>query len=160
MNKEDHDLKSNKIIICDLDGTLADCSHRQHHVQPEAGNRKDWKAFFKTIEDDTVNQDLNEVLKVLHQFYDIYFVTARPNDYYGPTVRWLLESAEWQKDEYNIIMRRKGDFRADTIVKQEILDGIKADGHQILMVFDDRKSVVNMWRANNLFTCQVADHDF
>jgi 5'(3')-deoxyribonucleotidase len=150
--------KQTKCILVDLDGTLANCEHRQHYVQ--GPGKKNWKSFFAHMYDDEVNEPLNEVLKVLHQYYDIYFVTARPNDYYGVTVRWLLEKGGWMKNEYSILMRKSGDFRQDSIVKQEILNDIKDGGSQILMVFDDREQVVKMWRDNGLFCCQVADHSF
>lgn len=31
-------------IVFDLDGTLADCEHRIHHITKEP---KDWRAFFE-----------------------------------------------------------------------------------------------------------------
>jgi 5'(3')-deoxyribonucleotidase len=155
----DKDIPVNKkCIIVDLDGTLADCSHRQHHVQ--SGKKKDWKSFFNEMDVDPVNENLNELLKVLHQYYDIYFVTARPSNYYGKTVRWLYEQAGWPKDSYEIIMRNAGDFRSDTVVKQEILNKIRENDNVPIIVFDDRKSVVDMWRENGLLCAQVADHDF
>lgn len=155
---EDQKSKS-KIVIIDLDGTIANCEHRQHHVQ--GPGKKDWKAFFNGMEDDTLNRPLNLVLEALQECgYELYFVTARPSNYKTKTVRWLLEKAGWKEDEYEIRMRNAGDYRADNIVKQEILDSIRTEGREILVVFDDRKSVVDMWRANGIFTCQVADHDF
>ena len=40
-----------KCYIFDLDGTLADCAHRLHHIQKE---QKDWKAFFAAVGADIV----------------------------------------------------------------------------------------------------------
>lgn len=147
-----------QIIICDLDGTLADCTHRQHHVQGEG--KKDWKAFFATMYDDVLNKNLNDILGLLSFKYDIYFVSARPDNYREVTKNWLLAAGEWEEENYFLYMRKAGDFRADTIVKQEILDQIKAEGVEILVAFDDRSSVVQMWRDNGVFCCQVAQHDF
>lgn len=150
-----------KIIICDLDGTLANCEHRQHHVQGEG--KKNWKAFFSNMYDDVIQSDLNEVLQSLHQHYDVWFVSARPDNYRKVTERWLTDAGGWQLGDNNgtrLIMRKAGDFRADTIVKKEILDQIRSEDVYILMAFDDRKSVVDMWRENGVFTAQVQDHDF
>lgn len=147
-----------QIVICDLDGTLADCSHRQHHVQGEG--KKNWKAFFSEMDKDVVNRKLNDILGALSTRYDIYFVSARPDNYRDKTTTWLREQAEWLDGEYFLYMRKAGDFRADTVVKQEILDQIKAEGVEILVAFDDRSSVVQMWRDNGIFCCQVAQHDF
>lgn len=149
-----------QIIICDLDGTLADCTHRQHHVQGEG--KKDWKAFFAGMDKDTLNKNLNSVLEHLWiTGHDVWFVSARPDNYRDVTEKWLFEKAGWELTESTrLIMRKAGDFRADTIVKKEILDQIRAEGVEILIAFDDRKSVVDMWRENGVFCAQVADHNF
>jgi hypothetical protein len=57
-------------------------------------------------------------------------------------------------------MRRRGDKRADFIVKGELLDKIIADGWQPIMAFDDRNQVVQMWRARGIPCAQVAEGDF
>lgn len=149
-----------QIIICDLDGTLADCTHRQHHVQGEG--KKDWKAFFATMSEDELNENLNYILQDLWTMgNEIWFVSARPDNYRDVTEKWLYDKAKWSLGaDRKLIMRKAGDFRADTIVKQEILDQIKAEGVEILVAFDDRSSVVQMWRDNGVFCCQVAQHDF
>jgi hypothetical protein len=154
-----------KCILVDLDGTLADCTHRLHFVREDMNEgltkfKKDWKGFFDNMYNDAVNASLNEVLVALRQNHMIIFVTARPSNYYGVTARWLYEKAGWSKTSYQIYMRPAGDFREDSIVKKEILDKIIEEGHEILVVFDDRSSVVKMWRDNNVFCCQVADHNF
>ena len=149
-----------QIIICDLDGTLADCSHRQHYVQ--GSGKKDWRKFFQGIPDDALVVPLNKLLQSLHQHYDIWFVSARPDNYRKTTETWLDEVAGWKPngDDIRLIMRKAGDFRADTIVKKEILDSIREEDVEIIIAFDDRKSVVDMWRENGVFCAQVQDHDF
>lgn len=146
------------VIFCDLDGTLFDCEHRQHHVQ--GPGKKNWKAFFEAMGDDSINQNLNLVLHALKGTYDIVFVSARPDNYRGLTMRCLLEKGGWYKDEYQIFMRKEGDFRQDNLVKAELLAEIRAKKMEPLVVFDDRKQVVEMWRANDVLCAQVADHDF
>lgn len=148
----------NKIVIVDLDGTLANCEHRQHQVRGEG--KKRWDLFFKEMDKDSVNENLNDVILSLHQHYDIYFVSARPDNYRDKTVAWLYEKAGWHKDSYTLIMRKAGDFRKDNIVKKEILDNIIATGNYPIIAFDDRKQVVDMWRENNVLCAQVADHNF
>lgn len=148
-----------QIVICDLDGTLADCEHRQHHVR--GPGKKNWKKFFDEMYADPVVTDLNLVLQSLHRSFDIYFVSARPDNYRNLTEAWLYDQANWKPngDDIQLIMREAGDFRADTVVKQEIYDRIKQEGH-IIIAFDDRKSVVDMWRSNGVLCAQVQDHDF
>ena len=43
-------------------------------------------------------------------------------------------------------MRKTGDYRKDTVVKGEMYDQMLADGYEPSMVFDDRPSVIRMWR--------------
>jgi hypothetical protein len=56
-------------------------------------------------------------------------------------------------------MRKDGDFRADNVVKQEILDA-HIDKDRVLFVLDDRQQVVDMWRRNGLTCFQVAEGNF
>jgi hypothetical protein len=74
-------------------------------------------------------------------------------------VEWLFDNACLSEDEYTLLMRKDGDFRADHIVKQEILDK-HIDKERVLFVLDDRQQVVDMWRRNGLVCFQVAEGNF
>ena len=74
------------IIVCDLDGTLANCEHRVHHVQKTDGaglkRKPNWDAFYAGVREDTVN---GPVLHVPYKFMDyeggehpIIFCSGRP----------------------------------------------------------------------------------
>jgi len=56
-------------------------------------------------------------------------------------------------------MRKDGDQRKDNVIKQEILKHIK-EKYEISFAFDDRKSVVDMWRENGVFCFQCQDHNY
>ena len=43
-------------------------------------------------------------------------------------------------------MRKNRDYRPDTIVKKEMYDQMLVDGYKPTLVFDDRPSVLRMWR--------------
>ena len=47
--------KERDTVICDIDGTIADNSHRQHYLE----GKRDWKSFFEGIEND------KPILKIL-----------------------------------------------------------------------------------------------
>lgn len=57
-------------------------------------------------------------------------------------------------------MRAVGDFRKDSIVKAELFDAHVRDDYDVACVLDDRKQVVEMWRAMGLTVLQVAEGDF
>ena len=143
-------------IICDLDGTLANCEHRVHHVQSKP---KNWDAFYAGVRDDTVNVPVLQVLDAFIRQYEVIFCSGRPERCRSDTVWWLRESCGLWGGDYTLLMRKDGDFRADCVVKQEILDQ-HIDKDRVLFVFDDRQQVVDMWRRNGLTCFQVAKGDF
>lgn len=57
-------------------------------------------------------------------------------------------------------MRPAGDKRRDDIIKAEIFDQHIRGHHNILLVLDDRDSVVKMWRSMGLTCLQVAEGNF
>lgn len=136
-------------IICDLDGTLADCAHRRHHVQ-----EKNWPAFYAGIADDPLNEPVRELLRLGHGAgYQIVLCSGRPEEYRQITLDWL--------DKYDIpfdllFMRPSGDYRADYIVKTEMLERMRRAEFDIAFSIDDRPSVIERcWRANDIFCFQV-----
>lgn len=146
------------VIVCDLDGTLANCEHRVHHVQNKP---KNWNAFYAGVREDEVNVP---VLFVLDAFlnrepipFELIFCSGRPERCRADTENWLREVCHIT--DFTLLMRKDGDFRADYIVKQEILDNaIPKD--RVLFVLDDRQQVVDMWRRNGLTCFQVAEGNF
>ena len=50
--------------IFDIDGTLADCSHRLHYI---SGEHKDWDAFYKECVNDKPIMGVIEVLWSLQE---------------------------------------------------------------------------------------------
>lgn len=137
-----------KAIIVDLDGTLCNIGYRISYVQ-----KGDWKTFFKKMNMDTVNEWCREIIK---KFYnpgemEVLLVTGRPADYEKPTKEWLkAHDIPYSK----LIMRKKGDFRQDSIIKEEIYLAEIKPLYEIFFVVDDRKQVVDMWRSHGLTVLQ------
>ncbi|MDA8412489.1 MAG: hypothetical protein M0023_01740 [Desulfobacteraceae bacterium] len=147
--------KSNKtrVVIFDLDGTLADVSRRRKILQQTP---KAWDAFFADMDSDPPNPPIVELYKVLEasRLYSMYVVTGRPERYREVSARWI--SFQGLKAE-RLFMRIDGDKREDHIIKMEILNEIRASGEEIAFVVDDRESVVKMWRENGV-TCLQCDY--
>jgi uncharacterized HAD superfamily protein len=143
-----------KIIIFDIDGTLADCRHRQVFVQ---GKEKNWKKFFGAADHDEPIEGIVHLLKILWRSKEckIILCTGRPESMRPRTLRWL-EKYEICYDE--LLMRREGDFRQDAVVKKEML--IKLGKENVLFAIDDRKQVVEMWRREGVLCLQCAEGDF
>lgn len=141
--------------LIDLDGTLCDCEHRRHHV--DGSEKKDWNAFYAAAVDDEPVTAIHRLCWDLACQTRLVYVTGRPEQCRSATEAWLTKHGMLN---YPLYMRGDGDFRADDIVKLELLERLKADGHNPVMAFDDRTRVVKMWRAAGIPCAQVAEGDF
>lgn len=61
--------------------------------------------------------------------------------------------------DFDVRMRHLNDHRPDDVVKEEMLQQLRAEGKDILFVIDDRQKVVDMWRRNGLICLQMAPND-
>lgn len=144
-----------KSFICDLDGTLCDTSHRQHLVEA-----KKWDAFYSAMDQDKLNDPIAAIVRNMSDAgHPVIFVSGRPAAYRRKTEIWLQLHAGFV-DSYRLHMRPDGDFRKDSIVKEEIYKRDIKPFFDILFCIDDRKQVVDMWRANGLVCLQCAEGDF
>ncbi len=142
-------------VIVDIDGTLADCSHRREHV---ANGRKNWPAFFALMADDTIIAPIRRLCEVLSDMdVAVVLCSGRPEGYREVTEAWLKRECVPYRSLY---MRPEDDTRADYIVKAQLLAGIRQDGYEPFLVVDDRQSVVDMWRDNGLICLQCAPGNF
>jgi phosphoglycolate phosphatase-like HAD superfamily hydrolase len=142
-------------FLFDIDGTLADCSHRLHHIQ---ASPKDWRTFFAECKGDFPIPHMVKLATVLCDAdQEIVYVSGRSDECRDETVAWLIRNG---LPESALYMRKAGDYRADDIVKGELLDQIIADDWQPVMAFDDRDRVVKMWRERGIPCAQVAAGDF
>jgi phosphoglycolate phosphatase-like HAD superfamily hydrolase len=138
-------------VIFDLDGTLANAEHRVHHL---TGEVKDWRAFYAKCAKDELVQPMADVLAALYMMgAEIHIWTGRSEEVEIETLEWL----DRHDIEADVKMRPASDHRPDTELKAQWLAecGWKPD-----IVFEDRASVVEMWRSHGIVCCQVAPGDF
>lgn len=144
-------------ILVDIDGTVANLSHRLHHL-----DRKDWDSFFAEAHLDTpIKPTLRLIDNHLADYWygavesEVIFVSARPEHLRSVTQDWLQYNLIHYNRDVVLLMRPDGDHRPDHIVKEEILDHILGQGYEIEAVFDDRPSVIDMWKRRGLHVFQV-----
>jgi hypothetical protein len=139
-----------KVVLCDIDGTVADIHHRLHYVKREP---KDWKGFFSAIPSDTPRLDVAAILEQHHQAgRTIIFLSARPDTYKEATLHWL---ATHGGEHFTVIMRDASDHRQDEEAKRDMLKRHFPDLSVIYEVIDDRPRVIRMWRALGLRVTDV-----
>jgi phosphoglycolate phosphatase-like HAD superfamily hydrolase len=153
------DVSNLDAIIFDIDGTLSDVSHRRHFV--ENGNQQ-WDLFFKAITGDEPIKPIVNLARLLIRSNEqaVLLVTGRPERTRNDSVEWLLKHGLEVEFDSRLFMRKNGDSRADYVVKREILDDVRKAGFEPVLVFDDRQSVVEMWREQGIRVAQVAPGNF
>lgn len=149
-----------KAVICDLDGTLCDISHRRHFVQREG--KKDWKSFFAGIPNDKPNMWCMSILSSfvvadISRELKIVYCSGRGQEYEKETEEWL---EKYGAPTGYLFMRLKGDTRKDSIIKEILLDFEILTRFTPYFFIDDRRHVVEMYRDRGFTVLQCDRGDF
>jgi len=151
-----------KVIVFDIDGVLADATHRVHYV---TGEKKDWDAFYEACDKDEPIIKNVKLLDILlcgrydddgNKQYEIALLTGRPEKLRVKTVLWFINKCDVIITAIPMFMRKDNDYRPDYVVKKELAEqciGLE----NILCVFEDRDRVVKMWRENDVQCHQTCD---
>jgi phosphoglycolate phosphatase-like HAD superfamily hydrolase len=136
------------IAIFDIDGVLADATHRQHHVQ---GRPKDWNAFFAAVGEDPVLEHGRARLRTLAAEHDVVLLSGRPESTRADTVDWLERHGITASQ---LVLRADADHRPAADLKAELVTRIGSPD-TVLIVVDDDPSIVErlagMGYATELF---------
>lgn len=144
-----------KIIVFDIDGTLANIEHRRSFV---ATKPKNWKAFNAGIVNDTPHEDIVWLTRHLFEHNTrIILCSGRGEEHRDVTEKQMKEFGVTHDKLY---MRPAKDNRADYIVKVELLQQIRAEFGEPFLWFDDRQQVVDAIRGEGVRVLQVAPGDF
>jgi len=139
------------IIICDIDGTIADLMHRLHYVK---GETKDWKNFFNAVGGDSFREDIWKIVSynAAVNNAEVIFVSGRSDVTRGDTEAWLRHYTGLK--DFKLIMRQSWDRRDDTVVKREMYDKYLSR-MRVVRIYDDRPRVIRMWRDLGLDVVDV-----
>lgn len=149
-----------KVILCDIDGTLALMGDREPY---------DWHR----VGEDAVNRPVADLLELIENFEalcldravsrvnepQVIFLSGRDEVCRPETEAWLSK-AGFSSGERKLFMRPQGDNRRDSVVKLELFDQHIRHNYDVLFVLDDRDQVVEMWRELGLACFQVAPGAF
>lgn len=145
-------------VVFDLDGTLADCEHRVHHIEGDnKSSEKNWDAFYDACSDDSpIIATLSVMRALIKAGHDIAIWTGRSDRVRKDTLQWLGRNLGPPATEIELVMRRAGDFTSDIELKRKWMN----DYGKPELVFEDRESVVEMWREEGVRCFQVAPGKF
>ena len=147
------------LYIFDIDGTVANIEHRVHKLK-EIDNPDRWDEFYSMCDKDVKNMPVIETLnRILASGAEVYFFTGRVEAVRDKTEKWLLLNL--YIGEVNLTMRPDGNYTPDHLLKDKWYNSMfDVDKKRLVAVFDDRQSVVDMWRSNNVACFQVAPGNF
>ena len=149
------------MYVFDIDGTLADATHRLHHIQKEP---KDWDAFNDSIR---ISKDLPifPIIRIANALFTgkehVILLTGRRESTRKDTILWLNA---YYIQYHALLMRPDGDQRCDYLVKLELLREYLAqrpvEERMVHTMFEYRNSAVQHFRQEGFHVCQVAEGDF
>ena len=156
------------IYIFDLDGTLADASHRLHFIQRE---QKDWRSFFAACVDDApIKQNIETFQRLKDGGAEVWIWTGRSDEVRKETVAWLKKEgcwvgetwlSRWVLEPESLMMRKAGDHQPDDALKFGWLADLEPpERRRLTAVFEDRDRVVKMWRNFGVPCYQVCEGAF
>ena len=151
-------------IIFDIDGTLFNVEHRVHFVkEPEYDQEK----FEAEIKNDSQIPEMVDLLLILAEkkYNRIIFCTGRREKTRKDTqlqINSLTNDLLVKRPclKFPIYMRKNNDLRPDSEVQSDLYRQMIKDGFNPKLVFEDRESVVKMWREKGLRCLQCAPGNF
>jgi len=144
-------------VIFDRDGTLASVAY----IAPLDRSGSAWRQYNAALPFDAPVPVVAALLRSIRPGVVRIMTSGRAaGDHVGDTHRRLLMTAWLRKHALPIdvlIMRKGGDQRRDSVVKEEIYREQIAPFYDVRYVVDDRQQVVDMWREIGLPVLQVVD---
>ena len=154
------------LYIFDIDGTLCNIEQRLHFLEDKTDKAR-WDKFYQACTKDAPNKPVLAVMEALQDSgAEIWLFSGRSDSVRWQTINWLHRHSclrAWHLEEHPqlLTMRPVGDFTEDHLLKESWLNNMLVEDRQRLVaIFDDRKRVVDMWRANGVPCFQVAAGEF
>lgn len=127
------------LAVFDIDGVLADVTHRLHHLDDWR-----WERFFAAADRDPLLDEGERRLRAAQAAHDVVYLTGRPERNRRLTQAWLARHGLPTGPLY---MRPDGDHRPARIVKREVLREL-ARTRTVASVLDDDPAVVRVLAAD------------
>ena len=130
------------LIICDIDGTIANNDHRQNLLV----EFKDWDLFFSKMSEDL---PIKPVIEIIEEEYKsgkkICFLTGRPERYRAVTSTWIEKHLNIT--HFVLHMRQDDDHRDKVSVKREMFEQ-NFNLKDIDYFVENDKDLIKLWEEN------------
>jgi len=149
-----------KVIICDIDDTIANLDHRLEGVPTHVKNYFDYKEFQNSCVDDEPISWIIDLINTLHDSgaYTIKFVSGRPEYIRDKTLTWMLKYIPWIKNEDVFLMENNGIH--DKYFKAARVQGIERNFGEVSFIIDDRRSSIKYLRMIGYKVLDPKDNNF
>lgn len=147
-------------VICDLDGTVADLTHRRVFIDSKP---KNYNAFFAGVRHDVPIKPVIDLVTRIHRGgARIIFCSGRPERTREDSIAWLFDAFPCMMSVFTpgrflspLYMRADNDYRPDDIIKGELLDRMIAHGYNPTIAIDDRLRVCKMWERRGILVLAI-----
>ena len=148
-----------RYVVFDVDGTLMNINERRKFVEQKP---KDWDSFNnpENLAKDTPYDEVFMLARILQNAgFHIVVSSGRKKKLRDITLKQLSDQGLIPSASY---FRSDTDFRPDHELKRDHLQKmiLDFDSEFPIMAFDDRDSVVDMWRENAIKTFQPERGNF
>ena len=141
-------MKEKKIVICDIDGTIANNDHRQHFLK----EKKDWDGFFLELhKDEPIFEIIDKVKALEKEGRRIIFLTGRPEKYRQQTEDWLKKYFTF---DLEILMRKDNDRRNKIEIKKELFE-THLSSLEIKVIFENDPELIFLWKKLGFIVFEV-----
>lgn len=145
------------VIICDIDGTIADHTHRIDYVTKH--KPKNWDAYYGgMMEDPPIPGALTHLKRIIElSSPHFYFMTGRPERYRYATTEWIYRhfGVTCRKPGgipgVLLYMRSDQDYRASSVYKEELPKYLVEVLKTPVLFLDDDLRNEEMYRKYGVF---------
>lgn len=143
-------------VIWDLDGVLADNTHRLHFIKPANNALLDWRAFENHAINDVPIQPAIRIYNALQAWSGLanIIVTARNESNEDTTREWLDKAFIL---DFEMLMMKPKHYQGTSSVEWKRITARKImHDYKVIMAFEDNPETVAMYRSLGI-TCYAAD---
>jgi hypothetical protein len=145
-------------IIIDRDGTLASVDYC---APKDSKDDESWNNFNAALRFDAPVPVVAALLRSVRPGVARIMTSGRMEGDWPGDRRRRIAMMDWivkhQLPIDELFMREGGDYRVDSVLKDEIYETKIAPRYDVKFVIDDRPQVCDMWRKKGLHVLQVTD---